>query len=208
MTLNTIYLICAVAGGTVLVLRLILMLLGLDHGLHVDAPDHGDIPHDAVHDLDATTMDDTGDVHGASVNLVSIQSLSGFFTMFGLVGMGLLQINLHPAWSFAGALGAGLLTAWATGMIVFSLQKLQSEGREVLTDAIGQRATVYLTVPEQGAGVVTVVLQGAQRQYDAISASGTRFPTGSIVRVTGVTAGKLVVTGESPVVENPTGSGG
>jgi hypothetical protein len=208
MTLHTVYLICAVAGGTVLVLRLILMFVGLDHGIHADTPFHTDIPHDAVSDMDPNNMDHPGDVQGPSVNLMSIQSLSGFFTMFGLVGMGLLDVNAHWAWSLLGAIGAGLLTAWAATMIVVVLHKLQSEGKEVLENAVGQVGTIYLTVPEQGSGVITVTLQGAQRQYDAISESGERIPTGSIVRVTGVKAGKLMVMVDQTHVEKSTVLGG
>lgn len=207
MTLHTVYLICAVAGGTVLVLRLILMLIGLDHGLHIDTPIHTDIPHDVSSDLDPNNMDHPGDAQGTSVNLFSIQSLSGFFTMFGLVGMGLLDVNAHWAWSLVGAIGSGVLTAWAAAMIVFVLTKLQSEGKEVLTNAVGQVGTIYLTVPEQGSGVVTVILQGAQRQYDAISESGEKIPTGAVVRVTGVKAGKLMVMVD-PVVEKSAVLGG
>ena len=46
MTLNTIYLICAIAGGTILVLRIILTVIGLDHG--ADAVDTVDVGHDDV----------------------------------------------------------------------------------------------------------------------------------------------------------------
>jgi hypothetical protein len=187
MELNTIYLICAVAGGTVLVLRIILMAIGLDHN-GADT----DVPHDlAGHDIHLG--DHGGDVHDGTVNLISIQSISSFFTMFGLVGMGLLQVKAAPLWSLAGALGAGLLTAWATAMIVFSLQKLQSEGTMNIMNAIGQQGSVYLTIPEQGTGVVNVTVQGAQRQFDAISAQGEKIPTGKMVKVTGVTGGKLLV---------------
>lgn len=195
MTLNTIFLVCAVAGGTVLVLRLILMIFGFDHG-----GDHGDIPHDVSGELDPGSLDSPNEVHAGSFNLLSIQSLSGFFTMFGLVGMGLLRADIPVFWTIAGAVAAGLVTAWASAMIVVVLQKLQSEPREVLANAVGQQGTVYLTIPAEGSGVVTVILQGAQRQYDAISATGEKIPTGTIVQVTGVRAGKLLVSLEGSTV--------
>ncbi len=194
MSLHTIYLICAVAGGTVLVLRLILMLIGVDHsGAEVD------VPADVSPDLEPGPLaagGPEGDV-GGSVNYLSIQSLAGFFTMFGLVGMGLLQIRAGALWSLAGALAAGLVTAWASAMIVFNLQRLQSEGTLVLSNAIGQQGVVYLSIPEQGSGVVSVAIQGALRQLDAISADGQKIPTGAVVRVTGVAAGRLVVVADS-----------
>jgi hypothetical protein len=189
MSLNTIYLVCAVAGGTVLVLRIILMLTGLQLG-----GDHGDLPHDAPADVGGDGPD-----HGAGseVNFLSIQSLSGFFTIFGLVGMGLLQVGTSQIWSLVGALVAGVATAWASGMIVVSLQRLQSSGTMDISNAVGQQGTVYLTIPEKGSGVVSLTVQGSLKQFNAISESGERIPTGAIVQVTGLSAGNLLVVHES-----------
>ncbi len=186
MSLNTIYLICAIAGGTILLLRLVTMIIGLDHS---DAPDTTDITIDHDGSLDA---------HDGNVGmqLLSMQSIAGFFTMFGLVGLGLLQIKAAPIWSLLGALAAGLLTAWVTAVIFYQMQRLQSEGTMVIQDAVGQVGSVYLTIPEQGTGVVTVAVRGTQRSLDAMSETGRRIPTGSMVRVTGVTAGKILVVVE------------
>lgn len=180
---NTIYLICAVAGGAILVLRVILMLVGIDQG---DAPE-------VSVEVDAPG----GDGITGGANFLSLQSIAGFFTMFGLVGMGLLQIGSSEIVSLLGALGAGVLTAWATGMIFLQMRRLQSEGTMVITNAIGQVGSVYLTIPEQGSGVVTVTVQGAQRSLDAVSEHGQRIPTGSMVRVVSVTAGKILVVTEA-----------
>lgn len=193
MELQTIYLVCAVAGGTVLALRLLLMLTGFHLG-------GGDVdgPPDTEVDVDAG-----GDHGGAGeVNLLSIQSLSAFFTMFGLVGLGLLQIEASPLVSLAGALAAGLLTAWVSGMIVLSLGRLQSSGTLVISNAVGKMGTVYLTIPEKGSGVVNVSLQGGLRQFDAVSQTGEKIPTGAIVRITGLSAGRLLVVAPE-LIENP-----
>lgn len=191
MGIGTVYLVCAVAGGTVLVIRLILMAIGLDSG---DAPQdiHADF------DLDHDGVLDGGDMQGGVFNYLSIQSIAGFFTMFGLVGLGLLQINASDTWSLVGALAAGLFTAWCTGLIFLAMRRLQSEGTLVIGNAVGEKGTVYLTIPEKGTGSITITVQGASRTLDAMSENGQKIPTGSIVKVVGVTAGKiLVVTDQS-----------
>ena len=189
MGLNTIYLICALAGGAVLVLRLILLATGLDHG---DAADVTEVSIDVDHD---GVMDAHG---GSGVNFLSLQSIAGFFTMFGLVGMGLLQVEASDLLSLVGAMAAGGFTAWATGMIFLHMRRLQSEGTLVISNAVGQVGKVYLTIPEKGTGIVSVTVQGALRTLDAVSENGQRIPTESIVKVVGVTAGKiLVVTDET-----------
>jgi hypothetical protein len=177
MGLGTVYLICAIAGGTILVLRVILMVLGLDNS-------------DVAGDMDIA---EGVEGHGGGFNILSLQSISGFFTMFGLVGMGLLQINVAEPLSFVGALAAGSITAWATGMIFLSMRRLQSDGTMVIQNAVGQIGTVYLTIPEQGTGVVNVTVQGAQRTLDANSEKGQRIPTGKLVRVVGIAAGKILI---------------
>jgi hypothetical protein len=186
MGLSTIYLVCAVAGGTVLLLRMILMVTGLGH---MDtAPD---VTTEVNFDHDGAV--DSGDGHGGAYTFLSIQSISGFFTMFGLVGLGLLQINASDFWSLAGALAAGVFTAWCTGMIFIGMQRLQSDGTLKIENAIGKHATVYLTIPETGTGSINISIQGSLRTMDAMSDNGQRIPTGSIVKVLRVTAGNILV---------------
>jgi hypothetical protein len=188
MELNTLYLICAIAGGTVLLLRFILMIIGFDHG---DVPD---VSVDAGFDGDVSAgIHDGG---GPGFNFFSLQSIAGFFTMFGLVGMGLLQLNVLEVWSLMGALAAGLFTAWATSMIFISMQRLQSDGTMKIENAVGQQATVYLTIPEKGTGVINVTVQGNLRTLDAVSQNGQKIPTGAIVKVVGVTANKILVVSD------------
>lgn len=185
MELYTIYLICAVAGATVLVIRFVMMMVGMD----------GDgISHDV--DLNHDGIMDASDGHGGGVTFLSLQSIAGFFTMFGLVGMGLLQVQAGALWSLLGAVAAGAFTAWSTGMIFLSMRKLQSDGTLVIENAIGKKGTVYLTVPAKGTGTVTVPVQGAMRTLDAVSEKGVRIPTGSLISVVGVTAGSILVVTE------------
>ena len=97
MTFGTIYLVCAIAGGTILVLRIALMVIGV--GGHENLTDAAatDLNHDGV-------VDDPG----GTFHLLSLQSVAGFFTMFGLVGLGLLEINAGNLLSLLGAFAAGL----------------------------------------------------------------------------------------------------
>jgi hypothetical protein len=185
MGLDTIYLVCAVAGGALLAIRILLMLFGLDHG------DAGNF--DTSIDLDHGDLAGAGDGSGSIFTFLSIQSIAGFFTMFGLVGLGLLQINTSNLLSLVGALAAGVFTAWCTGMIFLAMRRLQSEGTLVIGNAVGQTGTVYLTIPETGTGSVNVTVQGSLRTLDAVSHKGNRIPTGSIVKVVGITAGKILV---------------
>lgn len=187
MNLETIYTVCAVAGGTILVLRLVLMLIGLDQG---------DSAGDSVIDHSIDDMGDHGAGHSGAFTFLSLQSIAGFFTMFGLVGLGLLRIQVSDWLSLLGGMAAGALTAWATGMIFLSMRRLQSEGTLDIRNAIGQAGTVYLTIPAEGTGVVNVTVQGTLRTMDAVSENGKPIATGKIVQVVGISAGKILVVRE------------
>ena len=189
MGLGTIYLVCAVAGGTVLLLRLILMIIGFDHGDAIQ-----DMPVDV--DMDHDGLADAGDGQGGIFNFLSVQSIAGFFTMFGLVGLGLLQINVSEFWSLAGAFGAGLFTAWCTGLIFLGMRRLQSDGTLIIENTVGKTGRVYLTIPEKGTGSINLTVQGTLRTMDAMSENGQKISTGSIVKVVGITAGTILVVSE------------
>jgi hypothetical protein len=81
-------------------------------------------------------------------------------------------------------------------MIFLNMRRLQSDGTLVIGNAVGQQGTVYLTIPEIGVGSINVTVQGAQRTLDAMSKDGIKIQTGSVVKVVGVTAGKILVVTE------------
>ena len=78
-------------------------------------------------------------------------------------------------------------------MLTYAIQKLfnmfksfESSGTLDLSRAIGQEASVYLTIPETGTGQIQVSIQGRLMTMNAKSLNGTEFKTGQRVIVTGV----------------------
>lgn len=163
LSAHSLYMGCAVVGGAVLSIQLLLLLIG------------GDV---ADGDIDA-------DAGGDGLAFFSIRTLASFLTFFGLIGLYGLQENWSPALTAGAALGSGIgmmvFVAW-----LFSLQsKLHQEGNLDPSAAVGGTATVYLRVPGagEGKGKITVAIQGRTAEYAAIT-SGPELPTGSDVRVT------------------------
>ncbi len=171
-----IFLFSAVLGGIIFILRMVLMLVGMgDHDLHHDMSDvHGDAD--------------------ASFKLFSLHGLTGFFMMFGLVGLGLSRQFWIPD-LFAGAAGvaAGLATVWMIGKVFSSMTKLQSDGTLRLSGAIGQQGKIYLTIPPGGTGQVQVAFQGRLMIYDAVSADKKTIKTGDQVVVIDIVSGNTLV---------------
>jgi hypothetical protein len=168
--LEQVFLLSGIVGGLILFLRLVLMIIGLDH--------HG------------------ADVHmdsDAGFQALTIQGISAFFTMFGVTGY-MLHHNaaLGLLLAVGGAVVAGVFSMWLIQRIFVAMLRLQSSGTVSLFAAVGSEGSVYLTVGKEG-GRVQINFANRLREFEAVSADGSTLPTGTPIRVQSVTANTLVV---------------
>jgi dihydrofolate reductase len=94
--------------------------------------------------------------------------------------------------SLAGALTAGAFSLWVIQKLFRSMLRLQSSGTVSLYAAVGSEGSVYLTVGKDG-GSVQINFANRLREFEAVSADGAILPTGTAIRVQGVSANTLVV---------------
>ena len=184
-TIDIVFLVCAVLGGTAFLVWVLLQFVGgdLDGG--------GDVDIDA--DFDASEGSGSADV---SFTLLSFQGLSSFLTMFGLVGLAAhREGELGSFLSLAAAAVAGFAMTFTISKLFSSFNRLQSSGTIKMESAVGQEGSVYLTVPESGEGKVQLTLQGRFRVLPAITEQGERIESGTRVLVVRVSDDRtLVVT--------------
>lgn len=179
--LEMFFLICALTGGGLFVVRFILQMTG---GSHTDADMNIDVGHGDVSHIDADV----------SFKLLTLQGLTAFFMMFGLVGFAMLRENhASGAAALVGALIAGTGTVWLIGRIFSSVKKLQSSGTLDNTGAIGESGTVYLTIRANGTGKVQVSMHGRTREFEAVAKDGAEIRTGARIKVLEVNNSVLVV---------------
>ena len=187
--IEIIYWAATIIGGTLFILRLIMMLIG--GGL-------GDGAMDSSPDVDVSGDFDT-DLSGShasadiSFNLLSVQGLTSFFMMFGLVGLALLKGNFPILVTVLGGLLAGLVTVAITGLIFSQMKRLQTDGTINIQNTIGTEGSVYLTIPSNGTGQVQVIVQGSLKIFDATSNSKKIIATGERIRVVGVASGNTLI---------------
>ena len=183
------YIICIMIGGILFILRTLLFFIGGGADGHLD----GDLS--ANMDLDAHGgMDMHADeISDAGMKLVSVQGLTGFFLMFGLVGLAMVKFEIKDFWTAVGGLIAGIATMLIIAKIVLEMQKLQSSGTMRMENAIGKEGTVYLSIPEDGTGKVNIVIQGGLRELEAVSADHERILTGESVRVVKIRSKRILV---------------
>ena len=171
-SVEQVFLLSGIVGGIVLTLRFLLTIVGMDH--------HGGL--DSAHaDSDA------------GMQVLTVQAMSSFFTMFGATGFALYHnaaLGLFVA--LIGALGAGVFSVWLLHKIFRAVMRMQSSGTVSLYAAVGSEGSVYLTVSKDG-GSVQINFANRLREFEAVSADGATLPTGTAIRVQGVSANTLIV---------------
>ncbi|MBN1765994.1 MAG: NfeD family protein [Sedimentisphaerales bacterium] len=209
-SLEKFFAICAISCGILFALRMIMLFLGHDFHHDADVDMHGDFDVDTGHgDFDHTgdhgDISDHGDhgVHGhhgdasegdISFRVLSIQGLSSFFMMFGIVGLALLrESGWSPERAVMGAVCAGLATCWGIKWLFSAAMKLKSSGNIDLKNAIGQEGDVYLRIPSEGSGKVRVTVQEHLKIWDAICVDKQEIKTGELIRVVDVTPNDVLI---------------
>ena len=175
--LEWVFILAAVAGGLVVLLRVALQFLGW--GLELDGDGDG--------------LDDAHGDPGDGFHVLTIHGLSSFFLMFGLAGLALVQSGAGTAGSILGGGLAGLAAIWVIARLFRAARHLQSSGTVPAEQAVGCLGTVYQAIPAGGSGRVTVRIGQRLREMDAVHAGAGPLPTGTPVRVLRVERSVAVV---------------
>ena len=149
---GNLYLFIAVTGSVIFALQFIMTVAGIHSDVELDG---------AGFDVDSH---DISDIQG--LNFFSLKAIVAFVTFFGWGG----YFYGHLGWTgLAIAFGCGLIMMFLTALVVSLLLKMQQSGNITPAEVVGQRGTVYLTVPAGRApgGMVTVTLPGCTRQVSA-----------------------------------------
>jgi len=204
--LDTLFLIAAVVGGTVMVCQFLMTMLGLgDDG--ADFAD-GDVGGDM--DVDIVDIDVDGDHHtpihhaadadvdhpGSSwlFQMLSFRTVVAALTFFGLGGAWSSSSGHQPALSLLIALGAGGAAMVGMYQLMKAIYNLQSSGNVDIRNAIGQPARVYIPIPAAGGGKgkVQVTLQGRTMEYGAVTDDDETLKTGETVVIEDVLSSDVV----------------
>jgi hypothetical protein len=213
--LNTIFLIAAVVGGTVIVCQFALTLIGMDHDVsdgsadvHVGGDFHGDhVGGGDVHGGDVLTGDGSGHPglggshHGASSDglaphpdsswlfgVLSFRTLVAATAFFGIGGRAAMSAGFRESTSLVIAAAAGLAAMYGTFWLMQTVSALTSSGIERIANALGRRGTVYVPIPAEGrgAGKVQLSMQNRIVELEAVTDEAERLRTGEAVIVTAV----------------------
>ncbi len=135
------------------------------------------------------------DTDGLDSSYFTIKNFINFFTVFTWTIILCRASGLSPIVSIGiGTISGSLLVLLLT-YLFFAMTKLQHLGTMSYDSAVGNTGVVYLTIPENGTGKVTIVVQGTERELEAICHESVLkdIPTGSFIEVVSHISNVLVV---------------
>jgi len=194
-SIDVFFLICAVIGGALFLVRTVLFFMGGIGDTDLDG-DIGGVDLDLDGDIDPSFdggLDDSLGDTDTSFRILSVQGITAFFMMFGLVGLAVSTGAQNSFLAVLGGLASGMAAVWFISKIYSGMAKLQADGTMKFENATGKEGTVYLKIPKGGTGQVRVSVQGALRVLDAISADGEEIKTGENIRVEKIVSGNILV---------------
>lgn len=202
-TIEIIFSICAVFGSLFFILRGISVLFGFagsdgaDGSGALDTDGGPDMS--MLQDLDGNGIPDLLETDALPVKYknrlieFSLQNISAFFMMFGLIGLAMMKssgFGAIPA-ILAGFVG-GVVMAWVLTKVTRSLMYLKSSGNKVISSSIGKIGTVYLSIPANGTGQVQVEVSGRLEVCDAVSADNEDIKSGTEIQVVSIKEGNIL----------------
>lgn len=209
--LDTLFLLTAVVGGTVMVIQFLMTMLGMgDDGADFADGDIGaDVGFDAG-DIDVGDMDIDGDHHtpihqaaDADVDhpdssllfqVISFRTVVAALTFFGLGGAWSSASGHSASLQLLVACAAGFTAMYAMYRLMKAIYSFQSSGNVDIRNAVGLVGKIYIPVPPEGTGKgkVHLTLQGRTLEYEAISGEADTLPTGENVVVDDILGNDIV----------------
>lgn len=133
---------------------------------------------------DATDLGDVGD-HGSGLGIFSFRSITAFFLGFGWTGVIVLKDGHSLALAITFGLLVGSILMVSMYLLMRSMMRLQSSSTLDYQNAVGEIATVYVTVPAEGksGGQVEVMIQGRLSVAEALHKGANAIAPGTKVKV-------------------------
>ena len=174
--MEIIFVSCAVLGGILFFIMMLLMMVGDVLGGVTDA---------IGLDIDAG---------GGAFEILSVQGLSVAVMMFGLTGMfGLSATGSDVVAVLAGGIGAAA-GMYGMGKMMYGINQLQADCTVNYNDAIGQRGQVYSRIKPNETGEIQVPVDGTLKTLLARAQDKSMLiPSGEFIRVVDVIGSTMIV---------------
>ncbi|AUP79180.1 hypothetical protein [Flavivirga eckloniae] len=176
-----IYWLIAIIGSLIFTIVMILSFMGGDA--------------DGIEDLDSEIDGDTG----IGFQFITFKNLVGFFTIFGWSGIACIDAGLPIPVTIVISIFCGLIMMAIMASMFYFMGKLTDSGTLNYKNAIDAIGEVYLTIGADRSkmGKVSVRVQGAMRELDALTDSLVELKSGTIIKVVDVTPNGILIVDQT-----------
>ncbi|WP_303316377.1 hypothetical protein Q4Q34_06110 [Flavivirga abyssicola] len=176
-----IYWLIAIIGSLIFTIVMILSFTGGDA--------------DGVGDIDSEIDGDTG----IGFQFITFKNLVGFFTIFGWSGIACIDAGLSMPITIVISIFCGLIMMVIMASMFYFMGKLTDSGTLNYKNAIDAIGEVYLTIGANRSrmGKVSVRVQGAMRELDALTDSLVELKSGTIIKVVDVTSNGILIVDQT-----------
>lgn len=125
---------------------------------------------------------------GSDVQVLSLKTISAFFTGFGWTGVICLKNGFSLGLAVVISCAVGGLFMIGVLLLMRLMAGMRTSGNIHYQNAIGSVGTVYMAVPpnQSGPGQVEIQIQGRVRFVEAFTDSEEKLTTNTRVKVTGL----------------------
>lgn len=179
--LAKIYWLIAIIGSFIFIIVMIMAFVGGDA--------------DDIEDVDSEIDSDVG----IGFQFLTFKNLVGFFTIFGWSGIACIDAGLPMPFTIVISIISGLVMMTIMAALFYFMMKLTDSGTLKYKNAIGAIGEVYLTIGADRTkmGKVSVRVQGAVRELEALTDSFTELKSGTIIKVVGVTENGILIVDQT-----------
>lgn len=194
----------AIPATLIMVIQTILLMLGAGSGGEgVNVSDTSAMDGDFT-DIDASDINGCG--HGdiadgsnpsdfGTMQLFTLQGIMTFLCVFGWSGIVCTVLGLHAVLSIVIAMVLGFLSMLGVAKLLQLTKKLTQDGNIDMKRLLGEKASVYIPIPQNGEGQGKVTVSAGERytEFSAVTDSEALIPTGTQVRIIDIRGDLLVV---------------
>lgn len=166
----------ALVSSLIFLIQTIMTFVGMDSdgGMDIDSPDDG----------------------GSPFQLFTFRNLVNFLLGTSWAMIAFEEIFENPTWWIIVSVIVGVLLVTAVMMMFRFFSRMEQNGTVDINNAVNCKGNVYLKIPaaKKGEGKVQIAIQGAVREYNALTEGG-ELETGTPVVV------RKVVNGNTLIVE-------
>lgn len=169
------------SASLIFIIQSILTFIGADSGSDFDT----DFDASGLDSLDAATGDVADAAHGTGMGLLTFRNFINFFIGFGWSAILLRDSIPSTTLLMVISILVGVAVVFLVMMLFRWLSGMQESGNiNVYKSAVGCEGKVYLRVPagRSGQGKVQITINGAVREYEALT-DGPDLPNGASIRV-------------------------